>query len=443
VTAVGEERMGGRAVVVRIFLTITLLPVCMTDRDKDRVRMVQQQSCYYQPHNQELVCQCRMGEDKSFLHLKLREFMLQAGQEIKSTLVHSCPDLLLHLDFLGVNPSNIKTVIKNSQNIVLEEVTMDNKFKDRQQIKMAFLNIGKTTLSSFGISDAVKMTVTNVKEFNIINCSFSHIPVRGLQVNRADKLVIKDSRFMRVHPNSVVLEKTKVVEVVNNQFSVEAIQVINYKEGSSVFISCNRLLGDFIKPECFTTSTVSTTTITSTTTSTTTTTTTTSSPTTARTLPDHPQPQQSPLVTILIVLIILLLLVMLLVILAICVMNWTKLKKQITQFTSPTPPTLDQEDVEEPLHVPAPPPPPPPVELETLLNPQQCAKQQLFAPVWMDEIQNNKIFNKQKSINQELEETDDRKEAAPKKQDDNEKDDVSHDADFKENSRTESDQDDI
>ena len=124
-------------------------------------------------------------------------------------------------------------------------------------------------------------------------------------------------------------------------------------------------------------------------------------------------------------------------------MNWTKLKKQITQFTSPTPPTLDQEDVEEPLHVPAPPPPPPPVELETLLNPQQCAKQQLFAPVWMDEIQNNKIFNKQKSINQELEETDDRKEAAPKKQDDNEKDDVSHDADFKENSRTESDQDDI
>ena len=85
-TAVGEERMGGRAVVVRIFLTITLLPVCMTDRDKDRVRMVQQQSCYYQPHNQELVCQCRMGEDKSFLHLKLREFMLQAGQEVSESL---------------------------------------------------------------------------------------------------------------------------------------------------------------------------------------------------------------------------------------------------------------------------------------------------------------------------------------------------------------------
>ena len=79
--------------------------------------------------------------------------------QIKSTLVHSCPDLLLHLDFLGVNPSNIKTVIKNSQNIVLEEVTMDNKFKDRQQIKMAFLNIGKTTLRSFGISDAVKVRV--------------------------------------------------------------------------------------------------------------------------------------------------------------------------------------------------------------------------------------------------------------------------------------------
>ena len=79
--------MGGRGVVVIFLLTITLLPVCLSDKDKDRVRMVQQQSCYYQPHNQELVCQCRMGEDKSYLHLKLQEFMLQAGQEV-SDAVH-------------------------------------------------------------------------------------------------------------------------------------------------------------------------------------------------------------------------------------------------------------------------------------------------------------------------------------------------------------------
>ena len=47
-----------------------------------RVAMSQQQSCYYQPHYKELVCQCREGEDKSYLHLKLREFIIQAGQEV-------------------------------------------------------------------------------------------------------------------------------------------------------------------------------------------------------------------------------------------------------------------------------------------------------------------------------------------------------------------------
>ena len=42
---------------------------------------------------------------------------------------------------------------------------------------------------------------------------------------------------------SIMLEKTKYVEVRNNQFSMNAIQVISYKDGSSVYISCNRLLG--------------------------------------------------------------------------------------------------------------------------------------------------------------------------------------------------------
>ena len=48
-----------------------------------RVAMSQQQSCYYQPHSKELVCQCREGEDKSYLHLRLREFIIQAGQEVR------------------------------------------------------------------------------------------------------------------------------------------------------------------------------------------------------------------------------------------------------------------------------------------------------------------------------------------------------------------------
>ena len=122
--------------------------------------------------------------------------------------------------------------------------------------------------------------------------------------------------------------------------------------------------------------------------------------------------------------------------------------------------------------IPIPPPLPPPIEMNTLLKPHLTTKQQLFAPVWMQEIQNNKIFNKQKSINEDLDEKvnenkcptddpDDRvgqddvshgqddvshgQEDVPHGQDDvsHGQDDVSHNADYKENSRTESDQEDI
>ena len=90
--------------------------------------------------------------------------------------------------------------------------------------------------------------------------------------------------------------------------------------------------------------------------------------------------------------------------------------------------------------VPIPPPPPPPVEVDTLLNPKHGTKPQLFAPVWMDEIQNNKIFNRQKSINEDLAGRNKQSEAVEVKNND---DDVSQGADHVENSRTESDQDDI
>ena len=63
---------------------------------------------------------------------------------------------------------------------------------------------------------------------------------------------------------SIMIETSKNVEVRNNQFSMNAHQVISYKDGSSVFISCNRMLGDFVKPECIPTTTTTKTTTTTT-----------------------------------------------------------------------------------------------------------------------------------------------------------------------------------
>ena len=69
----------------------------------------------------------------------------------------------------------------------------------------------------------------------------------------------------------------------------------------------------------------------------------------------------------------------------------------------------------------------------------------------MQEIQNNKIFNKQKSINEYLDEkvnenkcpTDDPDDSVGQDDVSHGQVDCSHTADYKENSRTESDQEDI
>ena len=79
--------------------------------------------------------------------------------QITSILLHSCPDLLLHLDFHGVNPTPIQTTVKNSQDIRIESVSFDQKYKDRQRLKMAFSNVGSATFSSLSITEALEVRV--------------------------------------------------------------------------------------------------------------------------------------------------------------------------------------------------------------------------------------------------------------------------------------------
>ena len=63
-------------------ILLLLLTSLLVTSQARRVSMDQMKSCYYQPHNRELVCQCQYGEDNSFLHLRLTEFMDRARQEV-------------------------------------------------------------------------------------------------------------------------------------------------------------------------------------------------------------------------------------------------------------------------------------------------------------------------------------------------------------------------
>ena len=56
----------------------------------------------------------------------------------------------------------------------------------------------------------------------------------------ADKLVINDNYFHRISPGSITVKSAKEVEVINNQFSINADRVVDSSEGSRLYISCNR-----------------------------------------------------------------------------------------------------------------------------------------------------------------------------------------------------------
>ena len=86
-----------------------------------------------------------------------------------------------------------------------------------------------------------QIKTNRVKELVLRRNRFTHVPLPGLEIVAADRLVITDNYFHRISAGSVDVKSAKEVEVINNQFSVNAIQVVRSSEGSRLYISCNRL----------------------------------------------------------------------------------------------------------------------------------------------------------------------------------------------------------
>ena len=107
-----------------------------------------------------------------------------------------------------------------------------------------------------------------MKEATIINSTFAHVPIRGFTVSRAKSVLITNSYFNRVARKSIVVDKTNEVLVSYNQMTINAMQVVDAKDGSKLSLFCNRLLNQAPTPECTRTTTTTTTTTASTTTAT-------------------------------------------------------------------------------------------------------------------------------------------------------------------------------
>merc|ERR1711953_624611 len=440
----------------RLLSVLALVLACLTSTTSTtsttRLDLSQRQACYHQPYNRELVCQC--SDQANYLNLRLSEFVVRARQEISKIQINSCPDLVLAINLDKVDPGVVQTLeIKNVQKIKITSVRFDPRYENQQRLKVKFSNVVSATIQDVEVTETLEVEVKNVKSFSVLNSTFAHIPQVGIYVETTGQLEIKDNIFMKVYPMSIKMEKTRYIEVRNNQFSLNAIQVISYREGSSVLISCNRLLGDFIKPECITTT--STTTVT---TSTTTKITTTTKPTTTTTsttiaVDVEPTGSSTAVVAVLIILLSLLLIIISGIIAAVCFLKWNKIKKEFFQVTSQAPLIEEKEKEEsEPLskvEIPVPPPPPPPIELEALLSSKSNKdKVQLFAPIWLEEIQNNKIYKKYSERNQKIDEektqenrTEEKISETKEESGDGAGNQDMNNTEEKENSRTESDQD--
>ena len=257
----------------------------------------------------------------------------------------------------------------------------------------------------------------------------------GLQVSDSARLEVRDNLFLNVESASIDVVDVDHVEVVGNAFSQNAIKVrfpalktktvtslyprqaISTSGVSSLFISCNRLTNEHIKPECLglTTTPVPSTTVARTTTSSATTTmmatsfakTSTSSLLHVRERVEEGGDGGEVVVGVLSGLL-LVLLVLLLGVAVLCAGRWGEgvRAELLNLYTVKVGGRQKEEVVEEkevltaPAAPPPPPPPPPPAAPLTQISPTSV-QPQLFTPIWMEEIQKNKIFAKQRLIMQD------------------------------------------
>jgi len=396
-----------------------------------RVNMIQRRSCYYEPFDKQLTCQCTDKETNTFLKLRLMFFIKEKGQEVRSVLIKSCEDLMVGLDLTGVNPMEIPIKFKNCGKISFSYINFDQQFSGGQLLELVMETVSSVRLEGLEVKDALQIKTNKVKELVLFRNRFTHIPLPGLEISQADKLVIQDNYFHRISAGSITVKSAKEVEVINNQFSLNAIQVVRSSEGSRLYISCNRLLGEVQSPECVTTSTtavVRPTTPTPTTTSSTTTLSSTTRSTTARMttektkdfkislLDSHNVPTQNALseellIGLVVGVAVLVLILLVVVIILCCKRKQTRAKavNDVKDDTEKLDILAEKEedkdsgnDSDEVQTSPEP-------ERESLIQSEEmhhiieASKPKFSSPVWLDEIQNNKIFNKQKSINKEEE----------------------------------------
>eukprot|EP00092_Neocalanus_flemingeri_P012806 GFUD01013798.1.p1 GENE.GFUD01013798.1~~GFUD01013798.1.p1 ORF type:complete len:387 (+),score=115.77 GFUD01013798.1:231-1391(+) len=205
----------------------------------------QHQVCFYQPDSRSVRCRCQENESRNILALQLDSFP-QAGQ----VSIKSCTELLLAVDLSGVNQDIISLTLTDCGEVQIGNI----KFSEDQKLNIELENMDKFTIQKQTFKEATTITATNVKELLIYKTTFSHLPNPGIKIEKSAKVSIIDCVFNQTSPGSISVNSVDEVEIINNQFSIDTIEVVELNDfyGSNLYISCNRLHEEAVNLECVT-----------------------------------------------------------------------------------------------------------------------------------------------------------------------------------------------
>ena len=81
--------------------------------------------------------------------------------QISRIQLHSCPDIVLHLDLESVNPGVQTLEIKNSQRVKIQSVRFDHQFENQQRLRMLFSNVVAAALENLEVTETFEVNINS------------------------------------------------------------------------------------------------------------------------------------------------------------------------------------------------------------------------------------------------------------------------------------------
>ena len=72
-------------------------------------------------------------------------------------MFHSCPDLTVNLDLRGLNLSFAAIVFRDCGNLRVEGVVLDNRYEEREKLRMKFARLKSLTFSGVHVDTALQV----------------------------------------------------------------------------------------------------------------------------------------------------------------------------------------------------------------------------------------------------------------------------------------------